>query len=217
MLHKINKFIKLPFSRKAQFISSNYYRLKTRIFYRFVFKKIAKNVIIKKPLFLTPEFITVGNNVFVWNDARIEGVSSYAHEKFHPHIILEDGVSIQQRCHITAADSLRIGKNTLISFNVSIQDTDHKYEDLTLPIGNQPLIVQKTEIGENCFLGSDVKIQAGTILGKHCVVGANAVVRGIFPDYCVIVGVPARVVKRYNPQTKKWQKTDKKGEFLDEI
>ena len=49
-------------------------------------------------------------------------------------------------------------------------------------------------------------IQAGTVLGKQCVVGANAVVRGTYPDYCVIVGVPARVIKKYNPETGKWEK-----------
>lgn len=54
----------------------------------------------------------------------------------------------------------------------------------------------------------------GTILGEQCIVGANAVVRGIFPDYCVIVGVPAKIIKRYNPSTKSWQKTNSKGIFV---
>jgi acetyltransferase-like isoleucine patch superfamily enzyme len=49
------------------------------------------------------------------------------------------------------------------------------------------------------------------------VVGANAVVRGKFPDYCVIVGIPAKIVKRYDFVTKQWKKTDAKGNFRDEI
>jgi acetyltransferase-like isoleucine patch superfamily enzyme len=182
-----------------------------------MFKNIGSKSVIKKHLLLTPEFISLGNRVIIWNDARIEGVSSYANKSFEPHIILEDGVIIQQRCHITAADTLIIGKDSLISFDVSIQDTDHEYEDLFTPIGKQPLRVRKTHIGENCFIGSGAKIQAGTILGRHCVVGTNAVVRGTFPDYCVIVGVPARIVKRYDEVSKKWKKTNSKGEFLDEI
>jgi len=168
-------------------------------------------------MLLTPEFISLGKNVTIWNNARIEGITLYAHKNFNPHIIIEDGVSMQQRCHITAADTLVIGKNAMISFDVSIQDTDHEYEDLTLPIGNQPLIVRKTQIGENCFIGSGVKIQAGTILGRHCVVGTNAVVRGVFPDYCVIVGVPAKIVKRYDEKSGMWKKANNKGEFLDDI
>ena len=123
--------------------------------------------------------------------------------------MIGNGVTIQQRCHITAASDLIIGNDTMISFDVSIQDTDHQYTNVDIPIVKQPLIVQKTEIGKNCFIGSGVKIQAGTILGQHCVVGANSVIRGVFPDYSVIVGVPGKVIKQYNVETKKWEKTDK--------
>ena len=98
-----------------------------------------------------------------------------------------------------------------------VTDIDHEYEDLNLPVAKQPLKVSKTYIGENCFIGSGAKIQAGTILGKHCVVGTNAVVRGVFPDYSVIVGIPAKIIKRYNLDKKEWRRTDAKGEFKDEI
>lgn len=215
MLTKIKKFTNLPLSRKLHFLSSTYHKLKTQTFYKLMFKSMGLKSVIKKPMFLTPEYISIGSGCYIWNDARIEAVTSYANDSFNPHIILEDGVSIQQRCHITAADTLIIGKDTLISFDVSIQDTDHEYEDLSTPVGNQPLIVKKTQIGENCFIGSGAKIQAGTILGRHCVVGTNAVVRGIFPDCCVIVGVPAKIVKRYDEKSASWKKTDKDGNFID--
>jgi len=217
MLTKIKKFLNFPLSRKLQFLSSTYHKIKTQTLYKMMFKKMGSKSVIKSPLFITPEFISMGSSVQIWKDARIEGVSSYAHKNFNPNIIFQDGVTFQQRCHITAADTLEIGKNTIASFDVMITDIDHEYEDLNLPVGNQPLIVKKTQIGENCFIGSGAKIQAGTILGKHCVVGTNAVVRGTFPDYSVIVGVPARIVKRYDEVSRKWKKTNSKGEFLDEI
>ena len=78
----------------------------------------------------------------------------------------------------------------------------------------QKLILKKTEIGENCFLGYGAVIQPGTVLGKQCIVGSNAVVSGTFEDYSVIVGAPARVVKRYNFETEKWEKTNKDGLFV---
>lgn len=217
MLVKLKKLINLPLSRKLQFLSSSYHKIKTQTFYKMMFNSMGAKSVIKAPMFITPEYISMGNGCYIWNDARIEAVTSYANKRFNPHIILEDRVTIQQRCHITAADTLIIGKDTLISFDVSIQDTDHEYEDLSMPVGNQPLIVKKTQIGVNCFIGSGAKIQAGTILGRHCVVGTNAVVRGTFPDYSVIVGVPARIVKRYNEKSKKWEKTNQQGEFIDEI
>lgn len=50
-------------------------------------------------------------------------------------------------------------------------------------------------------MGYGVAIQAGTHLGKHCVVGTHSVVKGNFPDYCVLVGCPARVIKNITFKT----------------
>jgi acetyltransferase-like isoleucine patch superfamily enzyme len=214
MLNKISLFLKLPLYEKYNYLSLQAAKLKTQFFYRYFFKDIGKKSIVKNPLLLKNiHCISIGSKVFIRDHARIECITQKENQIFTPHLILEEGVSIEQRCHITAADTLIIGKDTLISFDVSIQDTDHEYEDLSMPIGNQLLIVKKTTIGENCFIGSGAKIQAGTILGKHCVVGTNAVVRGVFPDYCVIVGVPAKIVKHYNPKTKQWEKQMQKGNF----
>ncbi|UWY60834.1 acyltransferase [Aliarcobacter butzleri] len=214
---KVRIFMNLPLSRKLQFLSNTYHKLKTQTFYKMMFKSMGAKSNIIKPMFITPEYISIENCCYIWNDARIEAITSYANESFNPHIIIEDGVTIQQRCHITSADTLIIGKNTAILFDVMITNIDHKYEDLSMPVGKQPLIIKKTQIGENCFIGSGAKIQAGTILGRHCVVGTNAVVRGHFPDYSVIVGVPAKIVKRYDEKMKQWKKTNSKGEFIDEI
>lgn len=130
-------------------------------------------------------------------------------------IVFEDGVAIGQNFHITSInENLVIGKNTTISGNTFVTNIDHEYQGIDKHIMDQPMIFKKTRIGENCFIGYGVAIQAGTILGKQCIVGANSVVRGIFEDYCVIVGAPAKVVKRYNPLSDKWEKTDSKGNFI---
>ncbi|MEC6831859.1 acyltransferase [Photobacterium toruni] len=205
-----------PLSRKIQYIKNNYCRLKVLTIYKYMFKHIGKNCLIRKPLFITPEFISIGDGVIIWDNARIEAIHNYGVQSFTPSIIIGNGVSIQQRCHITAADKLSIGENTLISFDVMIQDTDHEYQTLDIPIGDQPLSVKTTEIGPNCFIGCGAKIQAGTVLGNHCVVGANAVVRGVFPDYCVIVGIPARIIKRYDMHTSRWCKADAEGNILNQ-
>ncbi|MFT6985479.1 MAG: acetyltransferase-like isoleucine patch superfamily enzyme [Psychromonas sp.] len=215
ILTKAKRFYSWPLSRKIQYVENLYFRLKTLTIYKYMFRKLGRKCVIRKPLFLTPEFISLGAGVIIWDAARIEAVHNYGEQNFNPSIILGNGVSIQQRCHITAAGELTVGDNTLISFDVMIQDTDHGYQNLEMPIGEQPLIVKKTKIGNNCFIGSGAKIQAGTILGKHCVVGTNAVVRGVFPDYCVIVGIPARIIKRYDESLKEWRRTDSAGLFLN--
>lgn len=218
MIQKIMLFLQLPFYEKYNYLDLAWAKFKTDTLYRYIFKVLGKSCIIKNPLLLkNAHHITLKDRVIVRDHARLECIAYKGDQIFTPHLILEEGVSIEQRCHITAADELIVGKNTLISFDVSIQDTDHEYQTLDIAIAQQTLHVKKTKIGENCFLGSGVKIQAGTILGKHCVVGANAVVKGEFPDYCVIVGIPAKIVKRYDFVTKEWKKTDAKGNFRDEI
>ena len=131
-------------------------------------------------------------------------------------ITFNENVSIGQNFHITSAGNLIIESNTTISGNVFVTNNDHDYEEIGKHILDQQMIVKETRIGENCFIGYGAAIQAGTILGKQCVIGANSVVRGNFPDCCVIVGAPARIVKRYNPLTAQWGKTDSKGNFIIE-
>ena len=125
---------------------------------------------------------------------------------FSPEIVFEDGVEIQQRVHITAASRLIIGKNTSILPDVMITDIDHPYDDINTPKGEQEIVCKKTSIGDNCSIGVGVKILAGTILGDNCVVGANSVVKGQFPDGCIIVGAPAKIIRQYDDSSKNWIK-----------
>ena len=60
-------------------------------------------------------------------------------------------------------------------------------------------------IGEGSWIGENVCI-IGASVGKHCVIGANAVVTKDIPDYCVAVGTPAKIIKKYDTKIKKWIK-----------
>lgn len=144
--------------------------------------------------------ISIGKRVRIYPNVRIE-----VHGK-NSQLIINDNVAIAQNVHITTGNILEIGKGTTILANTFITDIDHSYIEIDKPILEQHNIISSTKIGENCFIGYGVAIQAGTILGKQCIVGANSVVRGEFPDYCVIVGTPARVVKKFNFETNKWEK-----------
>jgi acetyltransferase-like isoleucine patch superfamily enzyme len=130
-------------------------------------------------------------------------------------IVVDDNISIGQNFHlISSNEELKICKDTTISGNVFITNIDHDYKQIGIHVLKQEYLVKTTLIGENCFIGYGAVIQAGTILGKQCVIGANSVVRGTFPDYCVIAGIPATIIKRYNPISSVWEKTDSKGNFV---
>lgn len=152
-----------------------------------------------------PIFLKGIRNVFIGNKVRI-----FPHLRMETQdggkIHINDDVVISQNVHITSAGNLEIGKNSLILANVFITNIDHDYTTIGQHVVKQKITVKETKIGDNCFIGMGAAIMAGTVLGTQCIVGANSVVRGVFPDYCVIVGSPAKIVKKYNPQTQIWEK-----------
>lgn len=171
-------------------------------------KHPGKKVRIQKPLLITQEHMEFGDFVVIWKNARIEGLTKYNAATFSPRIILEDYVSIQQNIHLTCANYIRIGKYTAIAANVSITDIDHPYNDITKPIEYQDIRVSSVEIADGCKIYNNAVILPGVKLGKNSVVAANSVVRaGTYPDYCVIAGNPAKIVKQFNQSSGIWEKT----------
>ena len=117
---------------------------------------------------------------------------------------------MQQNLHMTCASQIVIGKNTAIAANVSITDIIHPYEDINTPIGRQNIITKPVIIAQDCTIYNNAVILPGVHIGKHCTIGANSVVANDIPDYCVAVGAPARVIKRYDEKTQSWEKVEEK-------
>lgn len=171
------------------------------LLYKLFFGRIGRLTYIGAPCFIEGcRNIYIGNRVRIFPGIRMEAIGT-------GRINIGDNVAIEQNVHITSAlSTLYIGKNTTIAANVFITNLDHKYENIDSSVLEQGNIITNTKIGEGCFIGYGAAIQAGTILGKHCVVGTNSVVRGKFPDYSVIVGIPGKIVKRYDSIAQKWVK-----------
>lgn len=170
------------------------------LFYAPFFGKFGIPSYLGKPIFLKgTRNIFIGKKVRIFPQLRMETHNGGT-------IRIEDDVVISQNVHITSAGQMVVGKRSLILANVFITNIDHDYTEIGKHVVKQKIIVSETTIGENCFIGMGAAIMAGTVLGKQCIVGANSVVKGVFPDYCVIVGAPAKIVKKYNQQTKIWEK-----------
>jgi len=99
-----------------------------------------------------------------------------------------------------------IGHNIIFAQNIVVSGLNHEYRDVSMPISKQDVNTKLIEIGDDSWIGANAVITAGSKIGKHCVIGAGAVVTGIVPDYSIAVGNPARIVKKYNPQTHAWEK-----------
>lgn len=121
-------------------------------------------------------------------------------------LIINNGCYIGNFAHFYATKSIKIEKNVLIADKVYIADNLHGYENINLPIIEQPIIQkQNVTIGEGSWIGENVCI-IGANVGKHCVIGANSVVTHNIPDYSVAVGAPARIIKKYDFIQNKWVK-----------
>lgn len=180
------------------------------LIYKLFFGQIKFPSYIGKPVMLFgTRKIFVGKYVRIFPNVRLETHGREA------RIEIQDDVAIGQNVHITSSSNLVIGKSSTILANVFITNIDHDYQEIGKHILKQKTFIKETAIGENCFIGIGACIQAGTILGRQCVVGANSVVRGTFPDYCVLAGAPAKIVKRYNEYTQAWEKTNQDGSFIN--
>lgn len=61
-------------------------------------------------------------------------------------------------------------------------------------------------VGDNCNFGLNAKILGSVHIGNNVIVGANAVVTKDIPDDCIVAGVPARIIKRFNHERQKWER-----------
>ena len=126
--------------------------------------------------------------------------------QFYPSIQIGNSVAINQNFHCTCAESIVIGDGTSITANCGVFDIIHPYSDVSKNPRNTMIETKPITIGKDCLVGMNSVILPGTVLGDHCVVGANSTVSGSFPDYCVLAGSPAKIIKRYDFETKEWTK-----------
>ncbi len=101
---------------------------------------------------------------------------------------------------VTFGDRVGLGQHVFVSgFN-------HTYTDGERDSGEQGLTVKGTKIDEDTHIGANCVVVAGVHIGKRCQIGAGSVVTKDIPDFSIAVGNPARVIKRYNLETKVWEK-----------
>ncbi len=116
-----------------------------------------------------------------------------------------DGAYIGHLARITAVTEVVIGDEAMLADRVYVSDTGHVYEDVTRPIKRQGLRDgRRVEIGRGAWLGIGAVVVGDLRIGEGSVVGANAVVTQDVPDFTVVAGNPARVVRRHDGDGWHW-------------
>ncbi|WP_028932556.1 acyltransferase [Pseudonocardia spinosispora] len=148
--------------------------------------------------------------VFLGKNVELHARPGYGRLEIGRWVHIGDGNSL--RCHegsLRVGDKVVMGKDntincyldvelgaaTLVADWVYICDFDHVIADIHLPIKDQGIVKTPVRIGPDCWIGTKVSVLRGTRVGRGCVLGAHAVVRGEIADYSIAVGSPARVVR----------------------
>ncbi|TQK71216.1 DapH/DapD/GlmU-related protein [Nocardioides sp. SLBN-35] len=120
-------------------------------------------------------------------------------------VLPERGLRVGERCvlgariTITAHESIEIGDDVWFGQDVFVSDASHGYTNPEIPVGLQFGTHQPVSIGSGTWVGHGAMILPGTSIGRNVVVAAGSVVRGDVPDHAVVGGVPARLIRRLDP------------------
>lgn len=105
-------------------------------------------------------------------------------------------VSIHAGCYVDATGGISIGDNVSIAHGTSILSSGHTWDEVDIPIRDNPLHLLETVICDDVWVGCGARILGGVRIGSRSVVAAGAVVTRDVPAGVVVAGVPARIRKR---------------------
>jgi acetyltransferase-like isoleucine patch superfamily enzyme len=176
--------------------------IKTRILkYRILsnIKRIEGVPILNQPILMIGEgTIKFGNNIFIGTNCSPYFYNTYAYFEARTkesNIQIDDEVWANNNlCIISNCAGVYIGKNTLIGYNVEILDSDfHEINPNNRKTGNPKS--EKIIIGNNVWLGSNVKVLKGVRIGDNTIISSGSIVTKSIPSNVIAGGIPAKIIK----------------------
>jgi len=150
-------------------------------------------------------YLSIGDGTLIGpNVALTAGISAEQEMLRAPVVTIGTKCVIGRGSHIIGHWSIELGDEIQTGPYVYITDQNHTYENPDEPVGWQRATEAAVRIGSGSWLGANVVILPGTVLGRNTTVAAGAVVRGEFPDHVVLGGVPAKILRHYSAE-RGWQ------------
>ncbi|MCZ8330810.1 MAG: DapH/DapD/GlmU-related protein [Flavobacterium sp.] len=118
-------------------------------------------------VFGSPSFpLQVGNNCYFGPNTLVEG--------YNAQVIIGNYVSFAQNINIMSGSGPNASEVMQRIF---------------------PILKGEVSLGDHTWIGASVVIMPNVSLGKYCVVAANSFVNKSFPDYSIIGGSPAKLIR----------------------
>ena len=163
------------------------------------------------------KYIKYGKNFTTGVGCRIEAYNfnNRISDRKNPQLIIGNNVQINDYVHLSCAESVIIEDNVLIASKVYVSDLNHgNYSSLknlehSCPdeiVKERKIFTKPVKICQNTWLGENVAVLSGVTIGKNSIIGANSVVSKNIPENCIAVGNPAKVIKKYDFETRRWDK-----------
>jgi acetyltransferase-like isoleucine patch superfamily enzyme len=132
-----------------------------------------------------------------------------------PVIVLDDNCHVGFGSIISAKNRIHLERDVLVGQVVIIVDHNHAYEDINVPVVDQGITEGGTiRIGQGTWIGHGASIIAprGELtIGRNCVIAANSMVMRSIPDYSVVAGYPATIIRQYDPEKRAWRAGGREG------
>lgn len=171
------------------------------------FKLKNKSVVVGGNIILrNPQYISCGENVVIGDESKLLCWDSYGEEKYSnlQEIQIGDNFHATRNFTIQCAQKVVNGRDVLVASNVFIIDYNHGLNPLTMSYLENPLI-RGVFVDDGVWIGNDVIVLPNVHIGKKSIIGAGSVVTKDIPEYCIAVGNPAKVVKKFDIKEKKWK------------
>lgn len=107
------------------------------------------------------------------------------------------GTSFNHGCMVVSHDDIKIGDNVQFGPNVLIFDHDHDFRTQD-GLRNLKYLNSPVSIGNNVWIGANVVILRGTVIGDNCVIGAGTVIKGIFENNTLVTNHRELKCKKIN-------------------
>jgi len=142
---------------------------------------------------LSYDGVEIGNNFTLGKYAMIECTGVL--RNVGASLKIGNNVGINHYCFIGVRGDIEIGDNVIFGPRVNIFSENHIFDDLDVPIKNQGVKKDKTTIGSDVWIGANVSIMSGVMVGNSCVIAAGSVVTKDIEPFSIVGGIPAKIIR----------------------